>query len=98
MAESTTKEPVNFEKLPNLKALGQYAKSKRRYEKISIKKLALLVGCSHTSIIEFEKGSGKINLSTAWRILDTLGLINPDAPKYQGVTRHIPAGAFTQKG
>lgn len=85
MAEFTTKTPVDFASLPTLKALGLNAKSKRRYEKISIKKLALLVGCSHTSIIEFERGSGKINLSTAWRILDTLGLINSDTQKHPGM-------------
>lgn len=95
MAESTIEMPVNFGKLPNLKALGQYAKSKRRYEKISIKKLALLVGCSHTSIIEFEKGSGKINLSTAWRILDTLGLVNPGTAEYLHVTRNVPSETNT---
>jgi hypothetical protein len=28
------------------------------------------------AVIELEKGSGKINISTAWRILDALGLID----------------------
>ena len=62
--------------LPSLEELGQYVRIKRKSEKLSQKKLADLCECSHVAIIQLEKGTGKLNISTAWRIMDTLGLIN----------------------
>lgn len=60
--------------LPDLKMLGIVVRQTRKTEGLSQKKLADLVGCSHVSILNLEKGTGSVNLSTAWRILDALGL------------------------
>lgn len=78
MTDSTIHIPLIFEQVPTLKVLGARAKEKRKHEGISIKRLAAIVGCSHVAVIELEKGSGKMNISTAWRILDALGLIEND--------------------
>lgn len=72
---------LSFEKLPNLPGLGAYVRERRKQEGLSIKRLAAIVGCSHVAVIELEKGSGKINISTAWRILDGLGLIDNEDKK-----------------
>ncbi|WP_417624026.1 helix-turn-helix transcriptional regulator [Paremcibacter congregatus] len=62
-------------KLPDLKTLGISVRSTRKGEGLSQKKLADLVGCSHVSILNLEKGAGRINLNTAWRILYALGMV-----------------------
>ena len=61
--------------LPSLEELGKQVRLIRKKEKLSQKKLADLCECSHVAIIQLEKGTGKINISTAWRIMDTLGII-----------------------
>ena len=76
MTDSIDVSPYLFEKVPDLKTLGACAKAKRKHERISIKRLAAITGCSHVAVIELERGSGKLNISTAWRILDALGLID----------------------
>lgn len=93
MTDSTDSSSSLFDKLPDLKAIGALAKARRKHEGISIKRLAAIVGCSHVAVIELEKGSGKINISTAWRILDALGLIGenekakrPSLTKLAGMT------------
>ena len=62
-------------KMPDLKSLGISVRGTRKAEGLSQKKLADLVGCSHVSILNLEKGTGSVNLSTTWRILDALGMI-----------------------
>lgn len=64
-----------IEPVPNMKVLGMRAKIKRKHEGLSQKALAELVGCSHVSIINLERGEGAVNMTTAWRILDVLGLV-----------------------
>ena len=62
-------------KLPDLKTLGNAVRLTRKVEGLSQKKLADLVGCSHVSILNLEKGTGSVNLITAWRILAALGMV-----------------------
>ena len=64
--------------LPDLASLGTLALNRRREESLSQKGLAHLAGCSHISIIALEKGTGRVNLSTAWRILGALGLVETE--------------------
>ncbi len=76
MTDSIDITPYLIEKVPDLKILGGRAKAKRKQEGISIKRLGAIAGCSHVAVIELERGSGKLNISTAWRILGALGLID----------------------
>ncbi len=62
-------------KLPDLKTLGNAVRLTRKAEGLSQKKLADLVGCSHVSILNLEKGTGSVRLITAWRILAALGMV-----------------------
>lgn len=65
-------------KLPDLKTLGNAVRLTRKEEGLSQKKLADLVGCSHVSILNLEKGTGSVNLSTTWRILSALGMVRSE--------------------
>ena len=69
---------LNFQRLANLKSIGRNAKAKRKQEKLSLKAVAELAGCSHVSVANLEKGEGRLNMETAWRILDVLGLVEKD--------------------
>ena len=68
-------DPAKVMKFPDLDTLGKRVRQIRKAEGLSQKKLGDLVGCSHVSILNLEKGTGKINLSTTWRILETLGMV-----------------------
>lgn len=60
--------------LPNLVELGKQIKAKRKAEGLNQKTLAALAGCSHVPVVHLERGTGKLNLNTAWKIMDALGM------------------------
>ena len=70
-----------YQRFVSMKAIGRHAKGKRKQEKLSMKAVAELAGCSHVSVANLEKGEGRLNMETAWRILDVLGLVEKDEPK-----------------
>jgi transcriptional regulator with XRE-family HTH domain len=73
---------ANFS-LPDLTELGEIARKRRKESGLSQKALADLANCSHVSIIALEKGTGKLNQNTAWRILRSLGLVERPRIKHE---------------
>ena len=61
--------------LPTLSSLGELVRERRKEEGLSQKTLATLTGCSHVAVVNLEKGTGNLNVTTAWRLLEVLGLV-----------------------
>jgi transcriptional regulator with XRE-family HTH domain len=58
--------------------LVKEAIKRRKEQKLTQKQLAILAGVSSPTLNSFEQGKNNITLNSAFKILDSLGLLLPD--------------------